>query len=191
MKQLLILNFILFSFILTSYAQDLTLKEIEVKLDSPQTFQENKIIEIAPKTPLPIYGKATGLCFELGEPFPAGKNLKEQKERMKAQLIKAFGNIQIADAYLPIPSVAKITITDESNKKSELSASMSPAWDFLSQMGIFTENIHDNYGRFSVCSRIEKNNDPIIKIQITPLQSFTVKSVYWESSDIIEKTKSP
>lgn len=152
MKKIILIAATVFLFTASCYAEDIRLKEIEIRLQAPQNFQKDKVIEIIPESPLPIYGKATGLCLEVGKPFPAGKSKAAQKEKMKDQLISAFGNLQTQDVYLPMPSVTKVTLTHKDNKESYLSKNMSPAWDFLSQMGIFTENINDNYGRFSVCS---------------------------------------
>ena len=108
MKKLLFSFCVLFSLSNISYAQGIELKEVEIKLESPQEFKKGEPIEIKPKTPLPVYGIVTGLCFAIGKPFPAGKTTEEQK---KKALIKALikgeksGRIENFD---PVAHLAKL-----------------------------------------------------------------------------------
>ena len=159
---------------------------MEIKLESPQEFKKGEPIEIKPKTPLPVYGIVTGLCFAIGKPFPAGKTTEEQKKKTKAVLVETFGDIKIENPYLPGPAFIDGFAIEGEDKKSSFVKQAFPAWKFLSEMGIFTENINDDYGQLSVCTSLESELDTVESIRFVPVQNFKAEYVYWSTSNVAE-----
>ena len=188
MKKLLFSFCVLFSLSNISYAQGIELKEVEIKLEAPQEFKKGEPIEIKPKTPLPVYGIATGLCFAIGKPFLIGKTTEEQKEKTKAVLLETFGDLKIENPYLPGPAFIEGFAIESKDIKSSFGNQSLPAWKLLVEMGLSDKNIH-NAGQLSVCASLMTNLNSVESIRFVPVQNFKAEYVYWSTSNVAEYVK--
>jgi len=192
MKKIILIATTAFLFTPSCYAQEIELQEAKTKLQAPQNIQKDKTVQITPQESLPIYGKATGICFEIGKPLPFKTQGDNPKEKIKNLLIQTFGDKETQDPYKPGSQFIEGFIKTDKDQIINFNKSRVLESEIVLE-GVIFENkrpVVQPY-QISVCAMLESPAESVKYIEFKSLSNFSTTKTYWSTSNIMEITNSP
>jgi len=194
MHRYFIFTLTLLSFLIgTSHANDekTSLISQKIALSGNIYLIKNKKLVLTSESPLPVYGKITGLCFKIGEPLEFKENTDEVSMPVLLNWLQKETSLLLTEVLheekqdQPLFNFGSAFITghaiDYSGKNFIFSDKRTVSANKIEN----TDQVIAPH-QVQVCTNILNPNKKIQKIELTPIHSFSSKEIFWYTSNIAE-----